>query len=180
MDRPPSSLNVLEVLVSQVLLLEQVRQLLDVLRPRRGGHGDHAALDRPLKEDIADVGALALRDPFQHRPERAAGVTDDGRERPVPLSDNVVLAVQREDGLEVNQNVRVVLEFWPVQLGRSCRRTVANRVDCGHLEDLLDVLGTEVAEAKGTALERAVLHQSLQVRPELSNASGLGDKWVVN
>lgn len=59
-------------------------------------------------------------------------------------------------------------------------RTVTDRLDRGDLHDLLDVLGSEVAEAQRATLQSPVMDQCLEVSPELPDLPVFRDEGVVN
>jgi hypothetical protein len=95
--------------------------------------------------------------------------------------------VKRQDGLKVGKDVGMVLELYIPQSGPKdasldveTGRTVTDRLDRGDLHDLLDVLGSEVAEAQRTALKSAVMDQCLEVSPELPDLPVFRDEGVVN
>ncbi len=85
----------------------------------------------------------------------------------------------------MRQDVRVVLELYVRSVVKATlklqrRLTVANRIDGCDAHDVLNVLWTEVAEAKGATFERAIVHQGLQMGPEFTNLTLLWDERVVN
>jgi hypothetical protein len=57
---------------------------------------------------------------------------------------------------------------------------MTDRLDRGDFHDLLDILGSEVAEAQRAALQSPVFDQCLEVCPELPDPPVFRDEGVVN
>jgi hypothetical protein len=109
---PPSNfINLLQLLLGQILKFINLGHLCDPLGIGRGGDCYHSILDGPFKQDIGFVGVEPFGDFGENGFERSTGVSEDGGEGAVGLSDDIVFLVDVHDRLGVGEEVRVVLHF---------------------------------------------------------------------